>query len=290
MARISPCTRLRELLARPGITVAPNIWDPFSARVAEQLGIECVVLGGYAMGAGTVISEPLMTMTEVVDLTRNITRVVHIPIIVDVGTGFGEPLHVMRMMKEIERAGAASIHIEDQIYPKRAHYHKGIEHIVSRKDMVARIKACVAARTDPDHVIIARTDAVKTDNFAEAVERCNLYLEAGADVGMLFPTSEEEVRQAPREIHGPLYFPMAEGFGRATFSARELEDMGYKIMSLPVTLICAAAHELKRVIINIRTKGVSGVPAGEMAQWRKEVEELIGLDEYYRIEAETVEF
>jgi len=208
---------------------------------------------------------------------------------VDVGTGFGEPLHVMRMMKEIERAGAASIHIEDQIYPKRAHYHKGIEHIVSRKDMVARIKACVAARTDPDHVIIARTDAVKTDNFAEAVERCNLYLEAGADVGMLFPTSEEEVRQAPREIHGPLYFPMAEGFGRATFSARELEDMGYKIMSLPVTLICAAAHELKRVITNIRTKGVSGVPAGEMAQWRKEVEELIGLDEYYRIEAETVE-
>ncbi len=155
--------------------------------------------------------------------------------------------------------------------------------------MVARIKACVAARTDPDHVIIARTDAIKTHNFAEAVERCNLYLEAGADVGMLFPVTEEQTRRAPREIQGPLYYPNVDDTSRANFSARQLEDMGYKIMSMPITLICAVAHQLKQIITNIRTKGVSGVPPAEMAEWRKEVEDLIGLEEHYKIEAETVE-
>src|SRR5512136_1936926 len=114
-----------------------------------------------------------MTLTKLTTSSRYITSAVRIPLVVDAGAGFGEPLHVMRAIKELERAGVAALHIEDQIYPKRAHYHKGIEHIIPRQEMVAKIRAAVAARTDPDTVIIGRTDAMSTDGFAEGVERAN---------------------------------------------------------------------------------------------------------------------
>lgn len=121
----APTFRLREMIARPGFFPALGIWDPYSARVAEALGLECVHIGGYQLGAHYVTSEPLLTLTELATTTRYVTSAVRIPVIVDAGAGYGEPLHVMRTVREIERAGAAGLHIEDQIYPKRAHYHKG---------------------------------------------------------------------------------------------------------------------------------------------------------------------
>ena len=166
MASIAPLKKFRELMAGPRFIPALGIWDPYTARVAEALGIECVHIGGYQLGAHYVTSEPLLTLTELATTTRYVTSAVKIPVIVDAGAGFGEPLHVMRCVRELERAGAAGLHIEDQIYPKRAHYHKGIEHVVPREEMVAKIKAALAARTDPDFVIMARTDAMHTDGFA----------------------------------------------------------------------------------------------------------------------------
>jgi methylisocitrate lyase len=121
MAQTSAPARLRELLNKPGFINALGIWDSYTARVAESLGIQCVHLGGYQLGAHLVVSEPLTTLTEVCNTVRYITSAVKIPLVVDAGAGFGEPLHVMRAVREIERAGAAGLHIEDQIYPKRAH-------------------------------------------------------------------------------------------------------------------------------------------------------------------------
>jgi 2-methylisocitrate lyase-like PEP mutase family enzyme len=225
----------RELLAGPHLIVAPGVWDPYTARVAERLGFECVIFGGYNFGIHLVVSEPLVTLTEVTTLCRYVTAAVQIPTGVDVGAGFGEPLHVMRTVKELERAGAAAIHMEDQIYPKRVHYHKGVEHIVSRQEMIEKIKAALAARMDPNLVIVARTDAIQTDGFAEAVERANLYLEAGADMAMVFPNTVEEARQAPLEIKGPLWYTNSEGnvLRRPVFSVKELEDMGYRWLDTP---------------------------------------------------------
>lgn len=291
MATMPARLKFRELMKGPRFILALGVWDPYTARVAEALGIQCVHIGGYQLGAHYVTSEPLLTLTELATTTRYVTSAVRIPVVVDAGAGFGEPLHVMRTVKELERAGAVCIHIEDQIYPKRVHYHKGIEHVVPRAEMVAKIKAAVAARTDPNFVIMGRTDAMKTSGFAEGVERANLYLEAGAEMVMIFPNTVEEARQAPREIKGLLAYTNSEGnrFGRPLFSAREFEDMGYKLSTYPTALLCPVTQELKRVITNLTTKGETGLPQDKMIVWRKEVEDLIGLEEYYKIESDTVE-
>ena len=291
MTILSPLVRFRELMARPRFIPALGIWDPYTARVAEALGMECVHIGGYQLGTHYVTSEPLLTLTELTTTTRYVTSAVKIPVIVDAGAGFGEPLHVMRCVRELEKAGAAGLHIEDQIYPKRVHYHKGIEHVIPRADMVAKIKAALAARADPNFLIMARTDAMHTDGFAEGVERANLYLEAGAEMVMIFPDTEKDARAAPREIKGPLAYTNSEGnrLRRPLFTIDEFEQIGYKLSTYPTALLCPVTQEIKRVITHLRTKGETGLDREKMIVWRKEVEDLIGLEEYYRIESETVE-
>jgi 2-methylisocitrate lyase-like PEP mutase family enzyme len=291
MTTLTPRKKFRELVVSPRFIMALGIWDAYTARIAESLGIECVHLGGYQLGVHYVTSEPLMTLTELTTMSRYITSSVQIPLVVDAGAGFGEPLHVMRTVKELERAGVAALHIEDQIYPKRVHYHKGVEHVVSREEMVLKIKAAVAARTDPDLMIIARTDAMKTDGYAEGVARANLYLEAGAEMVMIFPNTLEEARRAPREIKGRLCYTNSEGnrLGRPLFTAKEFQEMGYKLSTYPTALLCPVTQEIKRVITNMLTKGESGQSQDKMILWRKEVEDLIRLDEYYKIESDTVE-
>jgi 2-methylisocitrate lyase-like PEP mutase family enzyme len=287
----SPLIRFRELMARPKFIPALGIWDPYTARVAEALGMECVHIGGYQLGTHYVTSEPLLTLTELAWTTKYVTSAVKIPVVVDAGAGYGEPLHVMRCVKELEKAGAAAIHIEDQIYPKRVHYHKGVEHVIPRDQMVAKIKAALAARSDPNFFIMARTDAMRTDGFAEGIERANLYMEAGAEMVMIFPNTREEALQARKEIKGPLAYTNSEGnkLRRPLFSVQEFEDIGYKLSTYPTALLCPVTQTLKRVITSLRTTGVSGNDPEEMIVWRKEVEDLIGLEEYYRIEASTVE-
>jgi methylisocitrate lyase len=291
VATRSPLVTLRELMKRPRFIPALGIWDPYTARVAESLGMECVHIGGYQLGTHFVTSEPLLTLTELATTTRYVTAAVRIPVIVDAGAGYGEPLHVMRCVKEIERAGAAGLHIEDQIYPKRVHYHKGIEHVIPRDEMVAKIKAALAARTDPNFLIMARTDAMHTDGFAEGVARANLYLEAGADMVMIFPDTDKEARQAPREIMGPLAYTNSEGnrLRRPLFTVQEFEEIGYKLSTYPTALLCPVTQEMKRVITNLLTKGETGLDREQMIVWRKEVEDLIGLEAYYKIESATVE-
>jgi len=291
MGRATPRTKLRALISGPHLIVAPGVWDPYTARVAESLGYESVTFGGYNFGAHLVTGEALVTLTEVATLCRYVTAAVEIPALVDAGAGFGEPVHVMRTVRELEQAGAASIHIEDQIYPTRVHYHKGVEHIIPRQDMVDKIKAAIAARRDPELVIVGRTDAMRTHGFAVAVDRANLYLEAGAEMIMIYPSTVEEARQAPHEIKGPLWYTNSEGnvLRRPIFSVKELEDIGYKVVSYSAMLICAVTQAMKNVLIHLKTHGMSGLQGEDMIRWRKEVEDIIGLEEKYKIERETVE-
>lgn len=193
----------------------------------------------------------------------------------------------MRCVRELEKAGAAGLHIEDQIYPKRVPYHKGVEHVIPRDEMVAKIKPALAARSDPDFFIMARTDAMRT----EGIERANLYLEAGAEMVMVFPATREEAIQAPKEVNGLLAYTNSEGnkLRRPLFSVQEFQDIGYKLSTYPTALLCPVTQALKRVITSLVDKGVSGNDPEEMIPWRKEVEDLIGLEEYDRVEAATVE-
>src|SRR5689334_8733997 len=189
-------TVLRELVKRPGIIAAPGIFDPLSAKIAESLGFLVLDLPGSALGYHTCLMEPNLGLEDMAEATRRITSVVNIPVVVDVGAGFGEPAHMKRTVRLLENAGASGIHLEDQFYPKRFHYHVGQEHTIEAEEMLAKIRYAVEARRDPDFVIVGRTDAFRTVSFAEGVRRSNLLLDAGAD--MIMPshvTTGEQVKQ-----------------------------------------------------------------------------------------------
>ena len=281
----------REMLQKPGIIHAPIAYDPLTAKIAERVGFRCLDLGGYALGASACIPEPLLSLEEVVQATRRITAAVNIPLMVDVGAGYGDPALVTRTIREMELAGAAAIHIEDQVYPKRVHYHRGIEHVISAEEMCQKIKYALRARHDRDFVIAARTDAMITDGFAEGVRRANLYAEAGADMVMIFPNSVEEARQAPKEIDADLIFVNSEGnrLGRPIFPVQQLEAMGYKMVNDAISAINVAFKAVKELFIRLKETGATGMDQGVFLPIRREIEETIGLDAYYKIEEETVE-
>jgi methylisocitrate lyase len=284
-------SQLRQLLQTERVVVAPVCYDPLTARLVESLGFKAAYLGGFALGAVTCLTEPLTNMSEMADHARRIARRINIPLIIDGNAGFGEPIHTIRAIQEFEWGGVAGTHIEDQYYPKRAHYHKGIEHIISTEDMVMKIRAAVRARQDKDFLIIARTDAMRTHGFDEGVKRGNAYVEAGADMVMCFPNSVEESRRAPKEIHAPLVYVNSQGnrLGRPIFSVQEFEDMGWKMVVEAITAPLVAIQALKRTYGQLAREGRTTLDQAEMQAVRKEIEDLIGLEEYYAIEAETVE-
>jgi methylisocitrate lyase len=285
-------TRLRALIERPGLIVTPLCFDPLTARIAAELGYECVGLGGYAFGSASAVSEPLLTMTEVVDQARRITSQVDIPLMVDAGTGYGDPLHVMRTVREFERAGVAAIHIEDQVFPKRAHYHRDYrEHTVSAEEMVDKVRFACQARRDPDFAIIARTDTMRTEGYEEGIRRARLYAEAGADLVMLFPNTAEEAARAPRECPVPLVYVNSSGnrVGRPVYPTQELDRLGYKICYDAISVTIASFRATSALLRTLKETGLTGLDPDEAIAARKGIEDTIGLEEHYAVEEQTVE-
>ena len=178
MARQRPTTRLRTLLKKGSFLYMPSVTDPLGGRLAESIGFKSVYTGGYATGGSRTVTEPLLTMTEQVEHAKNIAKTCSIPMICDAGAGFGEPLHTMRTVKEFIHAGIAGIHIEDQLYPKRAHYHKYVVHAVPMKEFIDKIKMACSARdaVDKDFVIIARSDTCRFDGLGEASKSEKAYI------------------------------------------------------------------------------------------------------------------
>jgi 2-methylisocitrate lyase-like PEP mutase family enzyme len=281
----------REMLSSPGIIHAPIAYDPLSAKIAESVGFRALDIGGYALGASSCVPEPLLSLEEVAMATRRMTAAVSIPVMVDAGAGYGDAVHVIRTVQLLEQAGAAAVHIEDQVFPKRVHYHKGQEHVIPAGEMCEKIRYATNSRRDPGFVIAARTDAMRRDGFAEGVRRANLYAEAGADMIMIFPNSAEEARQAPREIRTPLIYVNSEGnrLNRPILGIRELEDMGYKMANDAISAIAVMFKSVKELLVCLKETGQTGMDQEVFRKVRKEIEDTIGLEEYYRIEEKTVE-
>jgi 2-methylisocitrate lyase-like PEP mutase family enzyme len=281
----------REMLSSPGIIHAPIAYDPLTAKIAERVGFKALDIGGYALGASSCVPEPLLSLEEVAMATRRMTAVITIPVMVDAGAGYGDAVHVIRTVQLLEQAGAAAVHIEDQVFPKRVHYHKGQEHVISAEEMCEKIRYATNSRRDRAFVIAARTDAMRTDGFAEGVRRANLYAEAGADMIMIFPNSVEETRQAPREIPTPLIYVNSEGnrLNRPIFGIRELEDMGYKMANDAISVITVVFKSVKELFVRLKETGQTGMEQEVFRKVRKDIEDAIGLEEYYRIEEKTVE-
>jgi 2-methylisocitrate lyase-like PEP mutase family enzyme len=288
-------TVFREMMKAPGIIDSPGVYDVTSARVAEMVGFLAIGLSGNATGVSLCIPEPILTLEDVAAVTRRITAAVNIPMTIDAGAGYGEPAHIVHTVQLLEHAGAAGIQIDDQIYPKRFHYHMGVEHTIPHEAMIEKIRYAAKARRDPDFVIIARTDAMRTHSFAEGIRRANLYAEAGADMVQLFPNTVEEAKQTPKEVKAPLNYVNSEGKAsnqvRPVFSLQELEAMGgYKKLNHPTGAILVTYKALRDMLMHLKQTGSSGLDPDVYADVRKEIEEkMIGLPAYYKIENETTE-
>ena len=284
--------RLRELIQENRLILVTNVYDALTARLAIHVGYDMLGMGGFQLGAHLCTSEPLLTLTELAESAREITRSVEAPLTVDCGAGFGEPLHVMFTVREIEAAGAAALAVEDQIFPKRAHYHRDYqERTIPAEEMMDKIHAMVEARKDPDFCIMARTDVMKTHGWEEGVRRCNLYLEAGADLVKIFPNNLEEARRAPKEVNGPLYYVNSVGnrVDRPVLTPKMAEEMGYRFLSDAVGTLLVAYRAVQEYYTHWVEKGEAPITQEEAIPIRQKVETMVGLDEMYKIEEATTE-
>src|SRR6516225_5995636 len=174
--------QLREKLNRPPMVVAPFVYDALQAKIAERVGFEAVYMTGFGTAAARGFPDlGLLTMSEMVENVRTIARSVQIPVICDADTGYGNPVNVWRTVNEYERAGAAALHIEDQVWPKRCGFLAG-KQVIAQDEMVPKVRAACDARHIPDTVIIARTDALAVNGWDDVVRRADAYREAGADL------------------------------------------------------------------------------------------------------------
>jgi len=284
-----PSTQLRRLLEQPGLIRGINIYDPLTARLAQQIGFQAIALGGYQQGSALCVPEPTLTMTEVIEGARLITKAVSIPLKVDCGAGFGEAVHVTRTIREAEAANIACLHIEDQHYPKRAHYHRFEEQVIGIDEMLAKIKAAIAARTT-DLVIVGRTDSIHTHGIGEAIRRGSLFAEAGCDMVEVFPNTAEEARLIAKEVSAPLVYVNSSGNrkGRPVFSWQELEDMGYRLAIDSTAVILSAVEAVRNTMTTYMQTGLPPANVASNVELRRYIESLIGLEEYYEIEEKTL--
>lgn len=287
-------TQLRELLRAKTFLHMPAVYDALTGRLVQSLGFEAAYVGGYVTGGSMAVTEPLLTMTEQVKLAEDIASRIRLPVVADAGAGFGEPLHTMRTVREFIRAGVAGIHIEDQLYPKRAHYHKYQVHGVPVDEFIDKIQFAVQQRDelDPDFVIIARTDTCRAMGLDEAIMRINRAADVGADLGLLFPRNPDDAEQAPRRSRLPLVYVQSRGNrdGRPILSRKQLQDMGYVACIEAQVVLCSALYYHKKVLTELRESGA--VTAMTDAEWiasRQECEDLIDLTQYYEIEEKTSE-
>jgi 2-methylisocitrate lyase-like PEP mutase family enzyme len=230
----------RSLLSGGGLVVAPGAYDAISARLIEQAGFPLVYMTGAGVSAARGYPDyGLLTMSEMVDSARVIARTVQTPVLADADTGYGNELNVTRTVREFEASGVAGIHLEDQVSPKRCGHLDGKE-VIEGARFVSLIRAAVEARQSDEFVIVARTDAVATKGLAEALNRANAALAAGADVAFVEALETmEQVAQVPREVDGPCLLNVVPSGKTPVTDLNVAEELGYRIAICPGLLLGA---------------------------------------------------
>jgi methylisocitrate lyase len=275
----SPGHRLRAAWAREPLPL-PGVFNALVARMAEQLGFRAVYLSGAALSAAAAVPDiGLLSLNDFVDQARTITLACPLPLLCDADTGFGEALNVERTVRLFETAGVAGIHLEDQQMPKRCGHLSG-KQLVAPEVMAAKLRAAVAARRDPDFVVIARTDARGVTGFDDAVRRAHRYLDAGADA--IFPEALETVEEFAafaRAVKAPLLANMTE-FGRSpNLDFAVLADMGYRMVLYPVTVFRVALRAARETLAAIQANGHQRDQLPQMLT-RSELYDLLGYSGY----------
>jgi len=278
--------RLRELLARPKVLMAPGAADALTARLIAKHGFEAI----YMTGAGTTavrLGMPdvgLLTMNEMVDNARSIADASQLPLIADADTGYGGPVNVQRTVRAYERAGVAGIHIEDQQWPKRCGHLAG-KSLIPAEEMAAKIRAGIDAKLDPDFVLIARTDALAVEGFERAMERCRLYEEAGADMIFLeAPSKMEHLAAIPKAFRKPTLYNMASSGKTPFLPADEIQKLGFKVIIYPNFALLSAITAINKTLTELKAKGTPAGIVHDIASFQ-DFFNLVGMKEVQEAEA-----
>lgn len=282
---MNPRQKFRSLVSKPGYVIVPGAHDTLTARLVQLAGFDAVYLtgGGYSRACG-IPDIGLLTMTEITQYISRTVDAVDIPVIADMDAGYGNALNVIRSVREYEKTGVAAFHLEDQISPKKCGHYEG-KLLVTRAEMVGKIKAAVDTRRDADMVIIARSDARAVEGLQAAIDRVNAYLEAGADVGFVeAPQSADELASAARQLVKPALANIFEGGKTPALPARDLEAMGFRIGIYPSQTHRAAIAAAKRVLAVLRRDGDTAAIEGELATFNDR-EEAVDSRRWRELEA-----
>jgi 2-methylisocitrate lyase-like PEP mutase family enzyme len=275
-----PRQALRAALRADELLVLPGAYDALSATLVQASGFAGAYLSGASVSMALIGHPDLgfTTMTEMADQVARITSVIDIPLVADADTGFGNPLNVQRTVATYQRAGAAGMHIEDQAFPKRCGHLDG-KTVIPTGEFVEKLHAAVDARTDPDFVIIARTDARGPLGFAEAVSRANAYAEAGADLIFVeAPRSEEEIARIPKEVGAPVVYNLVTHGHSPTVTYAQLTDWGYAMAIVPGALITSVVQAIRTTLIDL---GAPAPQTGKVAS-PQTLFDVVGFSDWMR--------
>ncbi len=269
--RPNPRARLRELLAAARDTrrplVAPGAYDALGARLVQQAGFDVVYMTGFGTSA-SLLGRPdigLLGGAEMTDNARRMAQAVEVPLIADADTGYGNALNVVRTVREYEQAGVAGLQLEDQVSPKRCGHMTG-KAVVDVAEAVSKVRAAVAARTDPDLVVIARTDVAQVEGTRAAIDRALRFADAGADV--LFveaPRTAEDVELVATELKGHhLLFNWVEGGQTEGLTMDTVAELGFSLVLFPISTLLAATQAMQTALSTLRrTSSTEGAPMGD---------------------------
>jgi methylisocitrate lyase len=282
---------LRARLHDPLPITAPLDLNPLMARMAEAAGFSAGYLGGGATGYQKVALEANLNLTEMCQAAVDIRAVSSLPLILDGACGYGDPMHMHRTIGMAEAAGFAAIEIEDQLVPKRAHHHVGIEHMIPMELMAAKVRESVAARRDRDFLIIGRTNAMRASTLDDALRRGEAYRRAGADVVLLsMAHTAEQLRTIAERLGGPLmYLTGRGGLAALGMTLKDLGALGYGIVADPSTPLWAAYAAWKKVYAELAEDFGSRAPKSDWTAVEHEVLGVIDIEKLLAVERATVE-
>lgn len=277
---------LRQLLAGPDFLTLPGVYDAMTAKIAAKVGFNCLVMGGYSVAASK-LGQPdvgYLTMTEMAQAIKMICDAVPLPLMADGDTGYGNALSVRRTVLEYEKAGAAAILFEDQAWPKRCGHMQGKE-VISAEEHAAKITAAVEARTNPDTVIIARTDSRAVLGLQEAINRGRRYFEAGADALFIeAPQDEAELRTIGLSFPGKILLAnMIEGGKTPIMTPAQLQNLGFRVVFWPCTALYTVYKALEDVFAALKNDGTTLAVADKMHNFQ-EFNSLVGFSEFMALE------
>jgi 2-methylisocitrate lyase-like PEP mutase family enzyme len=272
---LESCMSLKARLSQPAAVLAPGAFDPLTALLIEQAGFEAAYLSGASV-AYTLLGRPdigLVSASQVADVVARIRDRVAIALIVDADTGFGNALNVVQTVRSFERAGASAIQLEDQTTPKRCGHLSGKE-LVSKEEMVGKVKAAVDARAQSETLIVARTDAISVEGFAAALDRAHAYIDAGADVIFVEAPQDEAQMSAIAAGPGarvPALANMVEGGKTPLKTKAELEALGFRLVITPGAMARAIVWQAQRFLEQLKADGAT-------AGFRDRMLDLAGLN------------